>query len=124
MNNQKLAEKIVKKCMTGADHEQAHLATAVIKQVLDDQPIDYGGLAEKMVMLIYGKADTLNAEYRQNKVKEATSIITQHFADQGKACNYYVSGMDTAMNCINCGRSKWEHEKEMTEFMDRVTLKP
>jgi len=24
-------------------------------------------------------------------------------------CDYYVSGTDTSMRCIHCGKLKWEH---------------
>ena len=53
--------------------------------------------------------------YDRRASKDVAPIIVKYLdslqpVDKIKnVCNYYISGMDTAMNCINCGKPKYQH---------------
>jgi len=46
-------------------------------------------------------------------IKHAHSLVKKSNNIQPvivRVCKHYVSGTDTAMNCINCGNPRWTHD--------------
>ena len=65
---------------------------------------------EQMTMYMkLSKIELINMLIQANKVIDQFTLVVTYIEQEPICINYEQDAGSTAMNCINCGRGKWEH---------------